>query len=840
MDNKDSNNTNDLNKSPNEGPTVSSIPNYIKKPLTSSNSLPINGMNVGSLPSSPNIIRNIQTSALLKNSPQLHRVFSELRPPSPSLSITRPVYNVDEFNKNYIPNEIQKTTKEKFKSIAPDFSRKAWISRMKGCFPISVWIPQYNIRQNLIADIVVGITIASFQVPQSMGYALIADVNPVYGLYTAFFPALMYLIFGTSFHSSVGPVAIVAGLMTANIIVDVSADIGLDYETGDTTNVIEGFEGIQTIDIAVMISMIIGLYLLILGCFRLGFISNYLSDELVSGFMTSAAIHVFTTQIRYLFGVELKNRSGILAVPLVYVEFFGKLKSVNLTAFIISIICVSILLIFKLGIERLFQKMGLKLPFPIHLFIMIGGCIASWLMDLKSEYDISVVGNIPDEFKSPTFPKFILFKYMWHRCIPIAVVSYILTLSVGRLYANKHNYKINANQEMVALGICNIWSSFFMSLASCASIPRSSVQESGGGKTQIVSLVNSDLPKCVLASCIACALASIFAKFQEFLNFWRISKLDGVSDETGIWLITFLSVVILNVDYGIYCGFGCSLLLLIYKSQRPKTYSLGSVDDSDIYVPLSKFKRAKELEGVKIYQFCGPLNFANVPYFKKELQIRSGVDVTAIKEEMLAMTPSTSCFVFTETKDYKAMTEKYLEHKKNLPKYIIIDCSMLSYIDTSGVTELKKLVQNHSDIDIMIQLTGCPVHIETVLKRDGFFKEVSSDRVYKSVHDAISFIRQSESTIGQPIQNLDQNNKRLFPRIVSNMSLDSLASSYNGILMDDRNDMKTPDSPKSIMRNSPRNSPQLNRSISMDFNHIHYQCSPQLNRSTRSVTFSDP
>ena len=95
----------------------------------------------------------------------------------------------------------------------------------------------------------------------------------------------------------------------------------------------------------------------------------------------------------------------------------------------------------------------------------------------------------------------------------------------------------------------------------------------------------------------------------------------------GIWMITFLGVVILNVDYGIYIGFGCSLLLLIYKSQRPKTYSLGSVDNSDIYVPLSKFRRARELVGIKIYQFCGPLNFANVEYFKKELQSRSGVDV---------------------------------------------------------------------------------------------------------------------------------------------------------------------------------------------------------------------
>ncbi|CAG2115944.1 unnamed protein product [Medioppia subpectinata] len=371
---------------------------YNKKPLSSAISLPnyVNGMNGGSLPNSPNITRKIKQSGLLR-SVLTPPAVPGFRPPSPSLSITRPIFNVEEFNNSFIPNEKQKTTKEKMKRLAPDFSRKAWIHRLKKFFPISVWLPNYNYKHNLIADIIVGITIASFQVPQSMGYALIADVNPIYGLYTAFFPPLMYTILGTSFHSSVGPVAIVAGLMTSNIIVDVSNDINLNHITNDNSDVLPGFEGIQTIDIAVMISIIIGIYIFIMGILRLGFISNYLSDELVGGFMTSAAIHVFTTQVHYLFGVGLANRTGILVVPKTYIEFFEKIKEVNLTAFIISIICISILLFFKLVIEHQFQRMGLKLPFPIYLFIMIGGCIASYLMNLKGEYQIDIVGVIPDQ-----------------------------------------------------------------------------------------------------------------------------------------------------------------------------------------------------------------------------------------------------------------------------------------------------------------------------------------------------------------------------------------------------------------------------------------------------------
>ena len=121
---------------------------------------------VSSVPNSPAFIRN-------KNHLKLNNVLNldnlVIPPsPSPSLNIIRPVYNVREFNENYIPNEDQKTTKEKFRKFKPDFSRKAWISRLKRFFPIIEWLPSYDIKQNLIADIIVGITIASFQVPQSM------------------------------------------------------------------------------------------------------------------------------------------------------------------------------------------------------------------------------------------------------------------------------------------------------------------------------------------------------------------------------------------------------------------------------------------------------------------------------------------------------------------------------------------------------------------------------------------------------------------------------------------------------------------------------------------------
>jgi MFS superfamily sulfate permease-like transporter len=237
-----------------------------------------------------------------------------------------------------------------------------------------------------------------------MGYSLIAHVNPVFGLYTAFFPALLYTILGTSKHCAVGPVAIVAGLMTGNIVIAVMEDLGMNYQekrgiggiyNTSNTGIPEGFEDITNIDIAIMVGLINGVYVFTFGCLRLGFISNYLSEELVSGFMTSAAIYVFTTQLHYLVGVNLENRSGPLALIKTYIEFFERIKEVNLTALTISLICVAVLLFYILVVQKQLLKFKITMPFPIHLFIMIGGTVASNLMNLENEYNVQVVGNIP-------------------------------------------------------------------------------------------------------------------------------------------------------------------------------------------------------------------------------------------------------------------------------------------------------------------------------------------------------------------------------------------------------------------------------------------------------------
>lgn len=150
---------------------------------------------------------------------------------------------------------------------------------------------------------------------------------------------------------------------------------------------------------------------------------------------------------------------------------------------------------------------------------------------------------------------------------------------------------------------------------------------------------------------------------------------------------------------------------------------------------------------------------------------------------MSAMSEKSNCFIFRDVRNDKSK-QIVLESKQNLPKFLIIDCSMLSYIDTSGVTTLKKIVESHASIEIEVLLTGCPVHIETMLKKDGFFKEVSSERVFKSVHDAVTYIREVNPSIGWPIVLKNESN------LVKTMSKISLDSTLSAQTLNDYNSVK--------------------------------------------------
>ncbi len=251
-----------------------------------------------------------------------------------------------------------------------------------------------------------------------MGYCLIAQVPPIYGLYSSIFPAIMYTFLGTGMHSAFGPFAIVSGVMTGDIVISVmhelgknpsktifdtiisAKDISFKEITSPTMSTFsDEFPDLMNIDIAIMITFIIGAYILVFGIFQLGFISNFVSEELISGFTAAACVIVFVSQLPYLLGTDLKHFSGIFNLYHFIYNVFENLNDVNLTTLTISGICLATILFFKLIVNPLAKKCGIKIPFPIELCVVIGGTLVSHFLDLKSEsYNVKILKKIGDRY----------------------------------------------------------------------------------------------------------------------------------------------------------------------------------------------------------------------------------------------------------------------------------------------------------------------------------------------------------------------------------------------------------------------------------------------------------
>ncbi|RWS31688.1 solute carrier family 26 member 6-like protein [Leptotrombidium deliense] len=685
------------------------------------------------------------------------------------LTVTRLAYNLPKFNEQFVvqrqqkrsPSDVGNKARLIVKSCCTLSSTKA---RLVTLFPILNWLINYQ-KSDFIADVIAGITIVIFQVPQSMGYCLIARVPAVNGLYTSFFPPLIYSLMGTSKHCAIVSFRKLMTTCANNYLLRKRTFAVVSLMTGSLITQVNderklwSLEEVNPIQIAVVVSFLIGIYKLIFGILRLGFVSVYMSEQLISGFTTAASVYVFTSQLPYLTGIQLHHASGPLALINIYIDLFRHISTISYLTLCISVTCCIILFIFKFYTNNFIRKkFNINVPFPIELLLVIIATLCSAIFDTEKNWKIKNVGPIPRGLPSPSLPTWSLFGELALKSIPLAIVSFSLTISVGKIFANRHNYSIDANQELIALGSTNIISSFFTCIPSAASLSRSAVQESAGGRTQLVSLVNcvgllfviyyagsllEKLPICILAAIIVVALKSLLIQVKDFCRYWRVSKIDG-----SIWLITFFAVILLDVDIGLYVGLCYSLVTLIYKSQRPKMYLLGCVNKSDVFVPLKKYGSSKELENIKIFQFCGPLHFANTEYFKNGLQRKIGVNVklilslqekdrkTRIKKEK---NEEQSNGRFT-TRRFEVFACDAIDEDNNkevLPTHIIIDCSMFSYIDASGVRQLKATVQEYESIGIKTYLASVATHVDHMLEKDNFYTDVPPQHVYISIIDAV-------------------------------------------------------------------------------------------------------
>uniref|UniRef100_A0A8C6SCU2 Solute carrier family 26 member 6 n=1 Tax=Neogobius melanostomus TaxID=47308 RepID=A0A8C6SCU2_9GOBI len=438
-----------------------------------------------------------------------------------------------------------------------------------GSVPVVSWLPRYSFRENILGDIISGISVGIMHLPQGMAYAILASVPAVYGLYSSFYPVLVYFIFGTSKHISVGTYAVMSvmiGGVTERLAPD-SAFSVFDNVTGEAI-INTTLRDVERVKVAAAVTFLSGIFQVLLGLVQFGFVVMYLSEPLVRGYTTGAAIHVIVSQLKYTFGISPTRFSGPLALIYTVLEICSLLPKTNLGTLVVSAVSIVCLILAK----ELNAYLGKRLPVPIpvELLGIVVATVVSWQVDLNGRYGIDVVGGIPSGLQPPALPKVSLFSQVIGDAFAISVVGYGLAISLGRIFALKYGYKVDSNQELIAFGLSNTFGGIFQCFAISCSMSRSMVQVSTGGRSQVAGALSAvvilvitmwigqlfeDLPKAMLAAIIYVNLQGIMKQFMDIPALWRSNRIDMV-----VWIVTFVLTVLLNPDIGLAASIAFSLL----------------------------------------------------------------------------------------------------------------------------------------------------------------------------------------------------------------------------------------------------------------------------------------
>ncbi|GLD48062.1 prestin, partial [Lates japonicus] len=515
--------------------------------------------------------------------------------------IERPVYD-ESFIRSKLLNRKENSTTLRGR-LTQQFrcSSKRAKAAALSFLPILTWLPSYPVKQYLFSDVVSGLSTGVVQLPQGLAYAMLAAVPPVYGLYSSFYPVLLYTFFGTSRHISVGTFAVIS-LMIGGVAVREAPDSMFYVLPANGSNMsavldVEARDA-RRVQVAVVLTTLVGIIQIVFGLLRFGFVAIYLTEPLVRGFTTAAAVHVVVSQLKYLLGVKTPRFSGPLSAIYSVIEVLGHITSTNITTLILGLVCLVFLYVVKDLNERFKEK--LPIPIPGEIIVVIVSTSISYGLSLAEDYKVDVVGKIPTGLLPPAAPEFSLLPSLITDSFAVAIVGFSMGISLAKIFALKHGYSVDGNQELIALGLCNFISSFFKTFAITCSMSRSLVQESTGGKTQIAGLLASlvvllvvvaigfvfqPLPQTALAAIIMVNLLGMFKQFRDIPTLWRTSKI-----ELAIWLVAFVASVLLGLDYGLLVAISFAILTVIYRTQSPKSATLGHVPGTGLYCDVDEYE----------------------------------------------------------------------------------------------------------------------------------------------------------------------------------------------------------------------------------------------------------
>jgi SulP family sulfate permease len=541
------------------------------------------------------------------------------------------------------------------------------------------WARSYE-RRWLRGDVIAGVTVAALIVPKNLGYAGIAGIPLQNGLYAAAAGALLYGIFGTSRQISVGPSSGLAAVAASAVIA-----AGLSDER-DVASFVAG------------LTLASGVLFLLLAVLKMGWIAQFLSRAVVTGFLFGAAIDVVIGELPKLTGTEVDGTNSLQELW----SWLGTLGQTQQATALVGVVALAVIF----GLRQVAPQV------PGALVLVVGGLLASWLLDLGAR-GVALVGDVPRGLPSFALPDGAL---MWDHVTVVAIAAVALVLigfsqtaGDARAFAAKHRYQIDIDQESVAQAAANTGAGLFQGMPVSTSLSASSLNDHSGARTGLASLISgvtvlltllvlaplfSDLPKPVLAALIIEAVVMGMMNLPEMRRLARVQRFDF-----WVAIAAIAGTLLFGVLAGVVIGIGLSLLWLIYVATHPDLPVLGHEAGTQVYRDLSDHPDDEPVPGVVAIRMDGGLFFATSDALEDRLR------------DVIRSTPSLTG--------------------------IVLDCGGINFVDSQGAAKMGDLLDLAQDSEITLRLARLKSAVRATLDRDGVLERVGHDKIHGNVHRAV-------------------------------------------------------------------------------------------------------
>lgn len=562
--------------------------------------------------------------------------------------------------------------------------------------PILAWLPTYR-RADLASDLIAGLVVAIMLVPQGMAYALLAGLPPQVGLYASIAPVILYGIFGTSRALAVGPVAIVSLLVVSGVAP--LAEVG----------------SAAYVQLAITLAFLVALIQTGMGLLRVGFLVNFLSHPVLAGFTSGAAVIIGFSQLKHLLGVSVPHMESFWQTA---VATFQRLPETNLLTLAIGSLSIALLLYFKHGLGRQLKRWGLgdelalSLARSAPLVVVLLGTAVVYLFGWHSSAGVRIVGNVPQGLPPLTAPTFDLstWRLLLPTALAISFVGYMESISVAKSLASKRRQKVDANQELIALGVANLGAAFTGGYPVTGGLSRSLVNFAAGATSGMASLITAVLialtvlfltplfyylPNAVLAAVIVVAVIGLI-DLKTLRHVWRYNKADAAS-----MLVTFTAVLTIGVENGILAGVAAAILLFIWRTSKPHVAIVGRLGQSETYLNVLRHP-VQTCPHAIVMRIDQSLYFANTKYLEDT--------------------------VLAQIADHPEIT------------HFVLVGTAVNFIDASALETLESLLRELQDAGVELHMAAIKGPVMDRLKRIGFVQHLGEERFHLSIHDAMRAI----------------------------------------------------------------------------------------------------